>query len=349
MVQSFYLSILIFALFVLYPASVWATDKGVIAIPKDMDNLTVENFIDTIKISAEMSSNATLGAPNWREMEPSPGNFDLDHPVGGFVYATQQGMSRLYLNLQIINTVKREVPADLMEMAWDDPVMLQRFDALIAAIKALGKVNPLSISIGNEADVYFASHRDELRAYLVFLKSARSIVRKYYPDMPVGVTVTFDGMQTGRGDIITQLTKASDIVYVTYYPVVNFKPLPVSDAPKHLEIIKKFAGNKTIIIQEFGFPSSSDLLLGENGQAEFYKKALPVFLNDKQIAALFVFALHDISPKLCDKLTGYYGANAWPAPLMQNFRAFLCSLGLIDFNGRMKPAFNSVKSIFEQY
>jgi hypothetical protein len=325
-----------------------AADVGVIALLKDMDNLTVENFIDTISISKNMNANATLGAPNWREMEPRKGVYDFDHPLGGVVYSTQQGMEKLYLNLQVINTVKRKVPADLMDVAWDDPVMIQRFEGLIAAIKDMKTINPLAVSVGNEVDVYFGEHPDETQSYLNFIKVVRPIIHKYFPDIPVGVTVTFDGIHNGREDVVRRIVDASDIMYVTYYPIINFIPLPVADIPQHLERIKTIAGNKPIVFQEVGLPSSEQVTLSEIKQAAFFEAALPALMNDPQVVALFVFAMHDISPKLCDQLTGYYGANAWPQDAQGGFRAFLCSLGLRDYQGRAKPSFSVVEKIFTQ-
>ena len=328
--------------------SAQAADVGVISLPKDMDNLTVENFIETIGITRAMNANATLGAPNWREMEPRKGEYDFDHPLGGTAYSVQQGMGKLYLNLQIINTVKREVPDDLLDVAWDDPVMIQRFEGLLAAIKDMKTIDPLAVSVGNEVDVYFGAHPDETQSYLNFIKAVRPIIHKYFPDVPVGVTVTFDGIHNGREDVVRRIVDASDIMYVTYYPIINFAPLPIADIPQHLERIKAIAGNKPIVFQEVGLPSSEEVTLSEVKQAAFFEAALPVLMRDPQVVALFIFAMHDISPKLCDTLTGYYGASGWPKEAQTGFRAFLCSLGLKDYQGRAKPALSVVEKIFTQ-
>ncbi|MCB1839555.1 MAG: glycosyl hydrolase 53 family protein [Alphaproteobacteria bacterium] len=325
-----------------------AGDAGIVPLPKDMDTLTLENYVEAVKDTAAMGANATLLAPNWREMEPQPSSFDFDKPIGGALYSISEGMSQLYLNLQIINTIKRELPPDLSLSRWDDPKLLERFEALIKALKDQKQLAPLCVSIGNEVDVYFESHPDELEPYLSFLTSARRVIRKYFGNIPVGVTVTFEGTLKDRLQIIQKLAEKSDILYFTYYPVIDFKILDFKDIPKHLEKMKSLAGDKKIVIQEIGFPSGTLIGSGKEKQAEFFKTALPVFLKDGQVDTVFVFALHDFSPGVCNNLLGYYAASGWPQDFQSKFKDFLCTLGLRDSEGIEKPALSEVRKILKQ-
>lgn len=340
-----FLSVLVIALMPI-GIGAYAADRGVIAVPRDMDNLSFEGYVDVIQSSVDIGATATLAAPNWREMEPRKGKFVFDGPLGGAAYSADQGLDKVYLNLQIINTVKRELPPDLMTARWDEPKMLLRFERLISEIKASGKLKPLAISIGNEVDSYFEKNPNEVGPYLAFLSGAKAVVKKHFPDIPVGVTVTFEGLKKGREGIIRRIADASEIVFITYYPVIDLKPLTFSESADHLRQILALAKGKPVVVQEMGMPSGQGLGLSEEKQAEFFTTALPLFLSAQQIQAVFVFAMYDISPKACDNFLVYYGANVWPQNYQDAFKDFLCTLGIKDNTGRAKLAYDIIQKIF---
>lgn len=343
MVPSYKKFFLIFSasFFSLFTTVTYGGDGGIVIIPKDIHNLTLENYIDAIDLSVEAGSIATLSAPNWREMEPSPQSYDLDKPLGGSVYALSHGMPISYMNIQIINTVKREVPNDLISKSWDDPEMVSRFGALISEIKKIHPT-PRALSIGNEVDVYFDKHPDELDSYLKFLHLVRPLVRKSYPDLRIGVTVTFEGYFKNRTKIVKKIIEASDIVYFTYYPVFDMQAQPLSDIPLHLAEIVKAAHGKPIVLQEVGYVASEELGSSEILQAEFYKKILPLLKKSKDIEGFFIFALHDFSPPICESLLGYYGFSSG---FSSKFSSFICTLGLRHSNGKPRLSYDIVKKI----
>lgn len=322
-----------------------AGEIGIIPFPKDFHALTIPNFLEAVTLAKQAGSTIVLTAPKWSEMEPSKSKFTMDHPLGGSKYALEQGMDKgNYLGIQLINTVKREVPADLEKTDWDDPMMIARFENLVAAIAA-ENMPVKAISIGNEVDIYFEQHPQELDAYVHFLNSARPVLRKYFPNVRVGTTVTFEGLKKGRAEMISRLVDASDIIYFTYYPVIDLKPLPVSDAPEHLEMMTKAARGKQVVLQEINYPASEYLGSGNEEQSEFFEIVLPYLQKSEQIEASFIFALHDFSPPTCDMLIGYYGATAWPEEYQRGFREFICTLGLRYSDGKPRPSYDTVRKI----
>lgn len=342
------LLIAIFSLFV-GTTNVSAGEISIFPIPRDMDHLTVENFIKAIHIVNDAGTTLFFCAPKWGEIEPSAGNFTFESALGGTKYvAEQEGIDDIYFGLQLINTVKREVPPDLQNTAWDDPQLIARFEKMIAVLskEKIGTIH--TISIGNEVDVYFEQHPDELAPYIRFMKAVRPALEKYFPHIPVGTTVTFEGLRKGRGDIISQLIDISEVVYFTYYPVIDLVPQPIADIPSHIAQMQTAAGNKKIILQEIGFPAGTVIGSSNEMQAAFFKSALPLFQSNTQIEAGFIFALHDFSPQLCDTLKGYYGATAWPKKFQDGFADFLCTLGLLESNGNPRPSYDIVRQILTQ-
>ena len=106
------------------------------------------------------------GAPRFfldRHRDTAPGNSAVIQTcvldAEGEIVATRTPVSSrtrprgipLNLNLQTINTVTREVPADLETVTWDDPLMISRFKAMLDYLFA--QIPDLQISelaIGNE-------------------------------------------------------------------------------------------------------------------------------------------------------------------------------------------------------
>lgn len=332
---------------IIYATAAKAGDIGIHVLPRDMDNLTLDNYIEALDLGAEAGANVFFNGPRWSEMEAKSGVYTLDAPLGGARYALERGkLKGTYFGLQLINTVKRELPPDLEHKAWDDPVMTERLDKLAAEIqKFFGKSPPLAISVGNEVDIYFEKYPDELDSYLLFLKRAKAVFEKHFPGTPVGTTVTFDGLMKGRKPYIEKLIRGSDVVFFTYYPVIDLKPLPLADINEHLETMTSLAGSRRFVLQEVGYPASPDLGLSEDIQNDFYKAIIPLLMRSKKIEASFIFALHDLPPGLCNSLMGYYGAIGWPSDLRSKFQSFLCTLGLRQSDGTPRKAYETVKSL----
>jgi hypothetical protein len=94
------------------------------------------------------------------------------------------------------------------------------------------------------------------------------------------------------------------------------------------------ARGKPLILQEVGYPSSAMLNSSEQKQAEFVANVFTAWqAAGDRIPFLSSFALHDFSPQICEDLAKYYDL-----PDDENFKAYLCSLGLRRANGTPKLA-----------
>ncbi len=125
------------------------------------------------------------------------------------------------------------------------------------------------LSIGNEVDVYLTTHPQEWGAYQSFYREGVAYVHAVAPWIKVGVTVTYDGAVKNRGHV-ADLNSQRDVFILTYYPLgARFSPRrpdsPITDLPKMVELAKK----RPLILQEVGYPSSTELSSSEAMQAQF--------------------------------------------------------------------------------
>jgi hypothetical protein len=314
-----------------------AAQWGVLPLPKNALQARPEDMAEAIAKVQAIGANLYVNISGWHDLEPEKEVYDLLNRLGGFSYGAQQGMTP-YFGVSVINTVKRDMPDDLLNTEWTNPVLLQRFSALMeAASKKLPAQIPYFI-IGNEVDVYFEKHPDEMDAYLTFYEGAKRIVQSYYPSARIGMSVTFEGIQNKtRETIISRIIQSSDAAFFTFYPVYGLPLMPVSDTPALLDTLIDASQNKEVILQEVGYPSTEKAGSSEARQAEFFQTIIPAINARPRITVASIFLLHDLEPKLCDMLTGYYGFSN--DSLIHDF---LCTLGVHDFQGNPKPAWNAI-------
>ena len=93
-----------------------------------------------------------------------------------------------FVNLRPVDTTRRGTPSDLSSVAWDDPEMLERWDAALDSLIVLASENPqIAIAIGNEVDGYFSSHPSEFPAFVRFYRHSLARLHAALPGVPVGV------------------------------------------------------------------------------------------------------------------------------------------------------------------
>ena len=241
------------------------------------------------------------------------------------------------LGIQVINTVKREVPADLSNVAFDSPQMAARFHTLLDRVLPLLGSNAKYVSIGNEVDVYLQA-TGQWSTYRAFYEDALAYVHLKRPGTSVGVTCTFSGTNAGNLANVQALNTRSDVFIFTYYPLHgdfqgNGPNSPATDFPQMLS----WTGGKPLILQEVGYPS--DPLTGSSAaqQAQFVTAAFAAWrAGGAGIPFFDYFIEHDFDPPTCVALAQYYGIPNDPA-----FTGYLCSLGLRADDGAVKPAWNN--------
>lgn len=298
---------------------------------------TQSGLDDATALAMQAGVNAAVVTLTWADLEPQPGLIDLTQLKSKLDYFHGLGHGHgltCFVGIQVINTVKREVPADLAGTDFAAPAMSSRFHALLDAVRGILTSEDAFLSIGNEVDVYLSHNPAEWAAYQTFYADAVAYVHAAVPGMLVGVTTTFRGYSADSSSQIKSLNSSSDVITLTYYPVgldqqVAASNSPTTDVPQMLRL----ADGKPVVIQEAGFPSSAANGSSESMQADFVTNLLNAWRSaGTPMPFLSYFLLYNFDATTCASLTDYYQMQTSPT-----FATFLCSLGLRHSDGTPKP------------
>lgn len=303
--------------------------------PRSVPTPTEPDYIVALEMADNAGINGAAATYRWSELEPTTDELDVMQVANDLnILSRMYGYTTL-LGIQVLNTTDKETPADLLDVPFDDPQMLERFTALFDAMLPHLTENVRYLSIGNEVDIYLAANPNEWETYRTFYHNAAAYVHEAAPTLQVGVTVTFAGT-TQHPDETARLNEASDVVIITYYPfrdAFNFDnpAAPLEDFPRMVEI----AGGRPVILQEVGYASAELLGSSEAAQAEFVAHVFSAWAAaGAAIPFLDFFLLHDLADETCSEFEDYYGLRH------ERFHAYLCTLGFRQADGTPKQAWD---------
>ncbi len=308
---------------------------AVATTPRLIPDPTMNDYLDAFALTHSVGVNGNAFTEKWSTLEPASG-INVNAFIDGLNSFEDFYPDTVLLGIQTINTTAKETPADLQAVAFDDPQMLQRFEALIDALLARLDYPVRYLSIGNEVDVYLGNHPQEWAAYTAFYAGAVAYVHQVAPSIQVGVTVTYGGLRD-HADEVMRLNQSSDVLIVTYYPLgeaftADDPDAPLTDFPNMIEI----ADGLPVVLQEVGYPSAALLDSSEAEQAQFIHSVFAAWRNaGDAIPFLDFFLLHDLTEQICSDLESYYGLSH------PNFHAYLCTLGLRQADGTPKLAWEA--------
>jgi len=281
--------------------------------------------------------NFFLFGGNWADLEPSPGTFDF----GGKLVQPLTEMLARYPQfagfgfvINVLNGSSRLTPADLDDLPFDDPDVLERLDALIDALAA----EPLSaklgyIVVGNEVDSMLADPADAA-AFVTFYKRAVNRIHLKLPTVKVS-TIVSSGGATGRTPkLFADLSALSDFVTYTYYPIAGtatgtWVMRPTSEVKSDLDWLAALACDKPFAFTEIGYSSSIDIGSSESQQADFVREVfadLDTYRRQGRLTFVQYESLYDLPPDTCDAYT------IQDSTVADSICTFLRSLGLRSYD-----------------
>lgn len=275
----------------------------------------------------------------WNALEPKSGVSNLQEVKNTLDYLGNKRGLTLLLGIQVINTTAKAVPGDLASAPFDSQQTKARFHGLIDRLKGTLNGHVKYLSIGNEVDMYLSQHGGEWAAYKSFYQDALAYTRSALPGVKVGVTATFAGAGGNSQANVSDLNKTSDILVLTYYPLGGgYRPQAPSTGGQDLAKMVSMAQGRQIVLQEVGYPTSSQLGSSEQNQAAFIASALKAWQAvGGSIPFLNIYELHDVAPDTCNQLAGSYGLGN-----DASFKAYLCTLGLRKADGTPKAGWQSL-------
>jgi len=313
---------------------------AIVPSPKGGPPITAKNLPPALALAMKAQVDAFQLFNTWAELEPGVGSYQLQALKSPLDYLGGQLGWHLMLTIGLINTLIRQVPPDLATTAWDDPTLIQRFHRLLDAIIPLFNSHLEYLAVGNEVDIYFQRHPDELGAYQTFYNDAVAYLHSNAPGVRIGVTTTFEGASGTSMSAVQALNLMSDVFILTYYPlgtdfIVSRPQAPLTDFPRMIQLF----GGRPVILQEVGYPSSTLLKSSAKTQAQFVDSVFTAWTQaGASIPFLSYDTMHDFGDKFCDELkAGIYSGVPDPDG---HFEAYLCSLGLRYVGGSPKAGWS---------
>jgi len=238
---------------------------------------------------------------------------------------------QISLMISVIDTVADRRPADLQGLPFDDPRVIARFDAFLTnVLDAMPDINLTSIGIGNEVDGYLRG--PSWGEYAGFFAAAKNVVARERPGVPVGMTMTWGGLQQNKE--AQNLARLGDLWMINHYPLArDFTVLPVAQTESDLSAMLALAAPQRVFLSETGYPSGG--CAGTPAGQAAYLRAVWEFAQDnadRMPLVNFVW-LHDLSSAEVANYTRYYGVGS------ACFARYLATLGLRTRAGQDKPAF----------
>lgn len=290
----------------------------------------------------------------WGDVEKSPGIYDWTTPDYIFEAHYLEGFQVSLVVNVIHTTVIGRVPPDLAGASFDDPRFTARLTDFLTALadRYAGRIQYLSI--GNEVNDYFATHRDEIPAYATAFDQTRVAIHTTHPDLPVGIVFAYHDAETqGTTDIIQTLNRGDFIAYTLYLYDQGFH---FTRAPaligEYLDRMIALAGDTPVAIVETGWSTAEVLGGSEADQTEYVRQVFTALdARRNQVIFLSWFDMHDSLPEACQELAlTFFEPGTQPDPAsLEAFVTFICYFGLRDSDGSAKPAWDAWVQEAQEY
>ena len=274
---------------------------------------------------------------SWPAAEPRPRRYDVE-AVTRTARVMRQSGAILHLDLPLVNGRVRQVPGDLASTAFDDPRLSVRLGRLLDALgPALADFSTLSL--GNEADSYFADKPQELRAYLSLFRGAVEFLRKKAPRLLVGVA-TSAPMDTRFPLVAAAIHQKSPVIFYLYAPFLPDAPFthrPPASIERDWPAILAGAAGRPVAFTEVSFSSARENGSSPAAQADFVRRMKKILDRTERSRLLFARYVpwRDPAPPSA-------GAGSPGEPLSIRRAAFFANRGLQKADGKPKPAWNEL-------
>jgi hypothetical protein len=297
------------------------------------DTAEGENYDTTFAIARELGVQDVGLSLDWRDIEIAPETYDTPWLEIANLYYPPYHTS-VSLTIRPIHTNLKPVPADLVDITFDNPVMIERFNRLMDYVfSQIPDLQLSSLVIGSEFDIYLGTDEEQWRQWIAFCRATSEYIRSQRPDLPVAFEATFNGIMGVAAEAVQELNEFADIVGVSYYPLDNFSVQDPSVVEADFAALTAAYEGRTIYFYQLGYPSSEFLGSSEARQAEFIRETFRAWdTHADQIALIDFTWLTDSSPQGVQEVEDYYGFGG------EAFRAFIGSLGLRTFGGEPKAA-----------
>jgi hypothetical protein len=206
---------------------------------------------------------------SWSAAEPAEGKYDLSDFVRAARSLRQSGAT-LHLDLSVVAGNRRDVPADLERLGFDDERFASRLGGFLTALEP-ALLDATTLSLGFGADAYFADRKEEFSGFRRLFNGTVDFLKKRTPHLLVGVT-TAAPTESPAPLIGAALAEKSSVLFFVYAPFRRANPFlhrsPDAIAHDWKLLLERSAG-RPIAFPEVSYSSSPENGSSPERQAEF--------------------------------------------------------------------------------
>ena len=235
-------------------------DQGA-TIPIGLNGVPSQDRVTDQAIAEEFQLDFFTTIFQWKE--PQPGayfwkEFSGKDPFKKHLQSLKQHDYVVSLTNTTVHMDHKHLPKYLEGKPFDDPELLERWEAFLRAFLAEYGDSIDFLNLSNEVGSYFGAHREEWPAYLTFVRKGAEVVHEARPEIRVGVALSRNRAAAYWPD----LEPYCDYLAFNYYtPNSSLGKSPTAEAldpddPNYfavtLEGMLRLAGTKPVLIQEIG-------------------------------------------------------------------------------------------------
>jgi hypothetical protein len=271
---------------------------------------------------------------SWSEVEPSRGVYHVDEVIRAARVLRQSG-AVLHLDLPLVTGRTRDVARDLTGVAFDDPRLSLRLGRLLDALRP-ALLDCSTLSLGSEADTYFADKPEELKAYRRLFDGAVEYLSRVAPALRVGVA-TAAPTESVAPSVAAALHQRSPVLFFAYAPFVPNQPFvhrPPADLDADWKALLERARPRPVAFVEVSYSSAAENGSSPEQQAEFVRRMRRFLASADGTRLLFArYAVWRDPPESA------------PSPaateILRRRDSFFAHRGLQSAEGRPKPAWTA--------
>lgn len=314
---------------------------GLIINPKDLTSF--KDYNNAFNLARNNHVQVTHHYIQWRDIEKN--NNTTNWEIQDYLINTMHDKGfEISAVFNIIHTsVIGKLPNDIKFTSWKDEKLKKRFTNFI--LKYLERYDKKLnyIQIGNEIDIYFNNHKDELDDYVEFYKHIYNKIKEKYPDLMVGTVFAYHEIKANNNQDIYNRLNIGDFDSFTLYIYdkdFNFNKDPDTYLT-YLKEIETLTKNRKYSIEEIGWNTHNNLQSNQQKQAQ----TVNIFFNylkdaPNRLEYMMWFMLHDWNKTEATLQAGSFfekdDNTINNSKFMDPFVDFLTYLGLIKKDGTPK-------------
>ncbi len=212
-----------------------------------------------------------------------------------------------------------------------------------------------TVIIAGETDEHFRHDQELIPVYKELFNNVYDKIKEKHPDVKIGNSFSLNGVINKDLDHIVTELNIGDFVAFTYFPTDSLNEIvknPIDEARADLEKALELVPDKKISFFEISW-STSDFVGGTiEDQLDFVLTSFDFYRdNEEKIESFTWYRQYDKHDGTCiidlSKVEGKVGIGTSEF-VAERLSHYICNAGLIDADGKPKPAWNEFEKVIRQ-